>query len=297
LANDLKEVAGIDVQHRQPGGLVFCLGDSESEARTRTIRRLHNQTDTHEIEMIDRTRVETLLPGLRLGCEVTGASFCPHDGHVNPLLLLRGLHAALKRLGVAYRPDAPARVVSWERGVFVVQTPAGRFEAGKLVLAAGHGIPVLARSLGLAAPIVVERGQIMITERVAPFMPLPALEFRQTGDGTVQIGATHERVGYNLSTTPRGAARFVDRAVRVLPSLASVQVARVWAGLRVLTPDGCPAYMQSETCPGSFVAICHSGVTLAAAHAADLAAAIVAGALPDSFTPFHPRRFDVPQSA
>jgi len=128
-------------------------------------------------------------------------------------------------------------------------------------------------------------------------MPLPALEFRQTGEGTVQIGATHERVGYDLSTTPRGAARFVDRAVRVLPSLASVQVARIWAGLRVLTPDGCPAYMQSETCPGSFVAICHSGVTLAAAHAEDLAAAIVAGALPDSFTPCHPRRFDVPQPA
>ena len=37
--------------------------------------------------------------------------------------------------------------------------------------------------------------------------------------------------------------------------------------LRVLTPDGLPIYQESPTCPGAFLVTCHSGITLAAAHA------------------------------
>ena len=34
-----------------------------------------------------------------------------------------------------------------------------------------------------------------------------------------------------------------------------------------MSPDGLPIYDQSREFPGAFVASCHSGVTLAAAHA------------------------------
>ncbi|MCP4819880.1 MAG: FAD-binding oxidoreductase, partial [Shimia sp.] len=33
------------------------------------------------------------------------------------------------------------------------------------------------------------------------------------------------------------------------------------------SPDGLPIYQQSPTCPGAYLVSCHSGVTLAAAHA------------------------------
>jgi glycine/D-amino acid oxidase-like deaminating enzyme len=58
-----------------------------------------------------------------------------------------------------------------------------------------------------------------------------------------------------------------------------------------MSPDGHPIYEQSEKFPGAFSATCHSGVTLAGAHALALAPAIVAGALPDSFDAFASRRF------
>jgi len=64
-----------------------------------------------------------------------------------------------------------------------------------------------------------------------------------------------------------------------------------------MTPDSYPIYAQSESHPGAFVALCHSGVTLAAFHAEILAGAIAAGSLPENFSPFHQRRFDVPQAA
>ena len=64
-----------------------------------------------------------------------------------------------------------------------------------------------------------------------------------------------------------------------------------------MTPDGFPIYAQSPDHPGAFVALCHSGVTLAAFHASELATAIIAGVLPESLAPFHQSRFDVPQAA
>ena len=83
-----------------------------------------------------------------------------------------------------------------------------------------------------------------------------------------------------------------------MPALAGATLVRHWAGLRIMTPDSYPIYAQSEAHPGAFVALCHSGVTLAAVHAASVADAIAAGALPETLsTVFHQRRFDVPKAA
>ena len=48
---------------------------------------------------------------------------------------------------------------------------------------------------------------------------------------------------------------------------------------------------------GAFLATCHSGVTLAANHAFDIAPQIAAGRLDDALLPFSARRFHVPQAA
>jgi len=72
---------------------------------------------------------------------------------------------------------------------------------------------------------------------------------------------------------------------------------RCWAALRVMPQDGYPIYDQSKACPGAFIATCHSGVTLAAAHALLLAPCIDIGNLPDEcLAAFSTRRFDVPPS-
>ena len=78
------------------------------------------------------------------------------------------------------------------------------------------------------------------------------------------------------------------------PHLRDANVARVWGALRVMTPDGFPIYQQSEQHPGAFAATCHSGVTLAGAHALALAPAILAGQLPPALDAFSAERFHVP---
>jgi len=85
--------------------------------------------------------------------------------------------------------------------------------------------------------------------------------------------------------------------VRTFPLLRDVNLVRAWGALRVMTPDGFPIYDESRSCPGAFLATCHSGVTLAAAHALLLAPHLAAGALPPEFDVFSARRFHVPKAA
>ena len=85
--------------------------------------------------------------------------------------------------------------------------------------------------------------------------------------------------------------RIAARAVRVFPHLKRARVVRAWGALRIMTPDSYPIYAQSQRHPGAFAAVCHSGVTLAAAHVLHLAAGIAEGALPEVLSPMNTRRF------
>src|SRR5690606_12662807 len=126
-----------------------------------------------------------------------------------------------------------------------------------------------------------QRGQLLVTERLAPMLPLPASGIRQTAEGTVMIGLTQEEVGYDLSTTQAAAADMSRNAIQLFPDLANARLIRHWSCLRIMTPDGAPVYAESEAYPGAFIALCHSGVTLASFHAGLLFAVLSRSSLGD----------------
>ena len=299
FAEELSSVASVDLQYEQKGGLTFCLGEDEFEARLTSLMRLHNQPGggDRDWEMIDRVALERMLPGVRLGAEITGASYGHRDGHANPLRLLAALHAGILRKGGRIFGRSTVQALRYVGGSFVVECGHEQFSAARVVIAAGLGTERLAAQVGLDIPTRPQRGQILVTERVQPFLPFPTFNIRQTREGTVMIGSTNEETGLDNSTTTAAASDISANAIRELPDLRNVKLVRQWAGLRILTPDNHPVYAESATAPGAFVAQCHSGVTLAAAHAAQFAEAVIAGKLPQSFEPFHHRRFDVPQAA
>lgn len=292
FTQELKDYTGIDTCYVKSGGLSYCLGEAEYEMRSEAVARMRGQAaqDPYEARMIDRAELQALMPRVKFGAEVLGASYGPHDGHVSPLNLLHALHAAMSRAGAVYRAESPVLEVRPAGGRFDVVTPKGVVSTPKVVLAAGHGINKLERALGFDVEVLAERGQILVTERMAPIGLLPANGVRQTAEGTFLIGTTNEDAGYDTSTTARAGATMVRRAIRVIPALAHARIVRAWAGLRTLTRDECPVYEESAQYPGAFLATCHSGVTLAAVHANDLAQAIHAGQLGERLEPFHSRR-------
>jgi len=275
------------------GGIKIALSEAELESYTTALARMHNQPDPtdNDTRLIDAHELRELVPAV--GPEALGGTFCPHDGHADPLGTLHALHRALAR-----HPRVRVVRARIERAVadgrvapFVLEHREGRVRASRVVLAAGHGATALAPGLGLDARVRPQRGQIVVTERVPPFLPLACHSVRQSADGTVLLGDSKEDVDFDDGTTPPALHAILSRAVRCFPRLARVRVARSWGALRVLSPDGLPIYQDSTRVPGASLVTCHSGVTLAAAHAGEVADAIVDERLGERYPSFSPARF------
>ena len=294
LSDLLKQETGLDVSFQRPGGFHLCLSEKELETRANNLKRLHAQPGIvdYKTEILTHEQVKAMLPDI--GPEVVGGSFCALDGHVNSLRLFRTLHTALNARGVTYLPNRRVENITKEGGEFRLHTEKGEVRAAKVALAAGNANMRLAPMVGLEAPMKPERGQIVVTERLRPFLNHPVVTLRQTDEGTVMIGDSKEESVDPSGLTIGVSATEAERAVRQFPLLANVNVVRTWSAIRVMTQDGFPIYDESETHPGAFTVCCHSGVTLAANHALTIAPMIARGALDASLVaPFSARRFHV----
>jgi hydrogen cyanide synthase HcnC len=294
LAKILNAETEIDVAHSQPGGFMLCLSEAELSNRVDAMRRLHNQAVLSDFpyEILDHDETKRRLPDI--GPDVFGAIYSPLDGHVNSLKLFRALREATVRWGVDYRPGHPVESITPRDGGFRISGPWGAIDTGKVVLAAGLGNARLAPMVGLDAPVQPSKGQIIVTEKTAPFLHNPMVTVRQTDEGGVMIGDSQEDRGFDTVVGQPILSVMAERAVKMFPRLAGLNVVRTWSALRVMSPDGFPIYEQSESHPGAFVVTCHSGVTLAANHVLTLAPAILSGVLPDTVASFSARRFHVP---
>ena len=293
FARQLTEATGIDLGLRQPGGFCLCHSADELERRYAVLAALQAAVrGDYPFEMLDQAALRDRLPGV--GPAVAGASFTPMDGHVNPLRLLRALHQACADRGVRLHNGVRVeRLDPGRQGFTATDAATGRrFRGRRLVLAAGLGIAGLAGQVGLHAPVVPNRGQVLVTERLQPFLHHPTNKLRQTDEGTVQIGDTVEDVGFDDGLTPDALQFMAARAVRSFPRLADVRMVRAWGALRVMSPDGFPIYQESAQWPGAYVVTCHSGVTLAAAHAGRIAPWIAGSApLPEGLQALTGERF------
>jgi glycine/D-amino acid oxidase-like deaminating enzyme len=300
FAERLEADSGVAIAYERKGGLHFCMSDNELSARAATLDAWHAQSPelAPSTCILDRGELRRRFPSMRLGEAVAGASLGELDGQVNPLRLLAALQTAFLRQGGQLRNHHTVTAINaLPGGGFEVRAGEYQARAERVVIAAGLGSSALGAMVGLDVPVRPQRGQILVTERLAPMLPLPASGLRQTTEGTVMVGVTQEDVGYDLGTTTQAAVRMTRNALRILPDLAKARLVRQWACLRILTPDGGPVYASSPLHPGADIALCHSGVTLASIHAGSYARALAGGSLPDTLDVFHHERFNVQKAA
>jgi glycine/D-amino acid oxidase-like deaminating enzyme len=294
FAAALLDATGVDVQLKQPGGFHFLHSEEDIEDRSNRLAALRDAlAGAYPYEILDHAAVKAMLPAI--GPQVLGASYTPMDGHANPLKLLRALYDASLKLGVECVRNQHVQQIAPAPTGFEIQGRGQSWRSAKVVLAAGLGNAVLAPQLGLHAPVRPNRGQVLIGDRTAPFLPYPTTYVRQTDEGSIQLGDSMEDVGYDDTTSASVLGSIARRGVRSFPVLADLKLVRAWSALRVLSPDGFPIYQESAAYPGAFVVTCHSGVTLAAAHALRIAPWIAGGPAPDSINVFAGDRFLDPQ--
>lgn len=290
MDDELRRITGIATDYRRPGGIHVCLTETELAERDRRLAGMAAASDGRfTYAMMDHDQTAKRLPGL--GRTVSGASYSNADGHVNPLNLLRCLHTGFQYHGGQWKGGAGIQEIEVGTNDFALTMGEQRFAAPKLVLAAGLGNKTLGPLVGIDVPVRPQRGQILVTEKIAPFLRFPTATINQTDVGSVLLGASHEEAGFDDGVTPPVMQAIARHACTVFPLLQHTRIVRAWGALRPLMPDELPHYEASRTHPGAFVACSHSGVTLAAVHAIDFAAHVSAGALPSKLNVFNGDRF------
>lgn len=289
FAAQLAHETGVDPCFERPGGIELCETAHQLEEGQRQLESLRARDAGLGYEVLDNAALRKRIPAA--SSELAGALYSRNDGHASPLFTLRALHEAFQARGGVYLPRHGVREVIPRAGRFEIVSDAGTLEAGRVVLAAGLGNVRLGPMVDLEAPIAPLRGQIMVTEKLAPFLDYPTLLVRQTREGSVMLGDSVENVGFNDSVSLDVMADIARRAQTAFPALAHARIVRAWGALRIMTPDGLPVYEESKTHPGAFIAICHSGVTLAAAHTDVLAPWMAGGRRPDTLDKFTTARF------
>jgi len=292
FSKELTELTGIDLAFEQNGGFDFCLNNDEYTSRQALMEKMAaDSSGEFSFEMLNNHELKKILP--EVGPSVTGASFSKLDGHINPLLLLKALHKAFKQLGGMVLSEAVVDL-NYADKTFKVNTNSQTHESGKVVLAAGFSNKTLAPKVGLSVPVYPQRGEILVTEKIKPFLRHPTGLVRQTHEGGLMLGDSHEDVGFDEGTNMNEIQQIAKRAIAIFPCLENVKMIRAWGSLRVLTKDELPIYDHSNSCPGAYAFSSHSGVTLSTVHALDIASCIARDdLLPSSLTCFSAKRFDV----
>ncbi|GAC1492706.1 MAG: glycine oxidase ThiO [Vulcanimicrobiaceae bacterium] len=249
----IRDRGGVDARLRLDGIVEAAFDDAGVvRLRDRVAARVARGIAAQWLEPHAAHRLE---PALR--ASVRGAAYVPGEGHVDNRRLGRALRAACEALGV--RIDGSAGPVALEadaRRALGVRGPAGFVAADTVVNAAGAwagdlaGVPAHAR-----VPVVPIKGQMLAIAipkgLVRRVLWVPGAYLVPRDDGRLLVGATVERVGFDVRVTAHGIRALLDAALEALPALGDLAVAETWAGLRPGTPDELP--FLGETALGGYV--------------------------------------------
>ncbi len=290
FADELSDLTGSDLGLRQDGGFDLHFSESTLAATVQQYEGLRETLDgNYPFEVLGANALRKEEP--HIGPKVVGAILHHQDGHANPLRLLQALADGVRRRG-AHVLNGRQVVAVDKADMFRISCDDGtQLRARKLVLSAGLGAITLGPSLGFRAPLRPQRGQVLITEKLPKLINRPSITARQVDEGGIQIGATNEEVGLDDSVTRKGLATLAREAIAAYPALGAAQLVRSWGALRILSPDGLPIYQESATMPGAYLVTCHSGITLAAAHALQLPDWLESTADAPDLKVFHEDRF------
>ncbi len=294
IAAELREGTGLDPEFEACGAFYVATDEPQVEA----LRARRGRLPGPPLEWLDPGALRDALPAVT--GDARGALWSPGEAHVRSPLLVRALAAAAEQRGAQIVLGAPvtgllrsgARVVG-------VRTPSEEWGAEHVVLCTGAWAPACSGWLGsdVALPIEPIRGQIVSLE--APRPTLPAMVVHESAyvvpkrDGSVVVGATQERTGFDCRVTAAGVAGLLAAGSRLLPPLADASFRSAWAGLRPGTPDGLPLIGPLPGVPGLLLAVGHhrNGVLLAPVTGRLIADRVCGKEPPADAAVFRPERF------
>ena len=265
----LSEELGIDVEYYQKGNLRL----GKTEAHIQKLEDLASRSRELGLDMnvVAAQTVKEICP--YLSEEVIGASWCPTDGHANPMITTLAYYIRALEKGVRFFTDA--RVVKLEkykgRLRRVIMESGEVFEAETVIIAAGYASRYLARTVGVDVPLYTYFEEALVTE-MQPHMFDIMLgtadgDFygHQSQHGSFVFGCDSgledgidmplDELKTSSVTAPAGCRAIMG----YIPLLADAKIVRTWGGWIDMCHDGVPVISRVEEVPGMILACGFTG--------------------------------------
>lgn len=263
----LSDELGVDVEYHKEGNL--RLGKTETHKQILTGLTEKAVACGLNVRMIDAEEVRKINP--YLSEEVTCASWCPTDGHANPLTTTLGFYKNARALGVVFHMGE--KVVKLEKvhgKLCRVCTKTTVYEANQVLVAAGYASRFLTQTVGIDVPMREELIEALVTEAEPKMFPqmlgTADADFygHQTNHGSFVFGGA---TGMESTVLDNGTNRTssltapcICRGImKYVPKLADAKIVRTWAGYEDLSIDGIPVISKVEEVPGLLLACGFTG--------------------------------------
>ena len=290
------DLSGIDPDYQQTGTL-----HASTELDAQLLRRRAEALSDYGSCWLSPE--EALKREPHLHPEIAGAVWTAREARVDGTSLVRAFSAAAARLRarLSVRTEVMGFVREGAR-VIGIRTLTGEHHAAETVLCSGAWAGLATEWLGTRVPIEPLRGQILSLDAPGPQLASivwgGGVYLVPRRDGTLLVGATQERVGFQVSTTAGGIASLLRGALEVMPELGASAFLGARAGLRALSPDRLPLIGRLPGLGGLSLAVGHHrhGLLLAPLSALAIADLLVREELDPRLAAFEPGRFAPPSS-
>ena len=293
---------GMDLDLHWGGELRWEKVPERAKALRQRIKQL--QAWGYPVRTISRDEICELESGLSPG-PVTTASFSEIDGRVDPFKVIEACLQRACEGGAVVRTHTPVNKLCLDgRGkIEAVNTSNGEISCDVVVLASGTDTTELAATAGVHIPQQHSPGVVIRTNPQPPILQnvsvlhLPPIDenrheihLRQSADGTLAIGQGSQE-SVDQDDSQEHVDSLLSRAVHYLPALAGARAIPKPVGYRPMPIDGLPVIGFCEAAPNLYIALMHSGVTLAPLVGELAAVEIVDGARVEMLAPYRPERF------
>lgn len=253
--------------------------------------------------LITRDEMLAFEPHLHPGT-VAAASFSEADIHVETDRFIEVcLQRACESGAVVHPQTSVTGFVVREGSIVAVKTTDAEFPCEGVVLASGVQTTELAAFAHAHIPqqrspgIVIETTPCAkVLNNVAIIHAPPTdenhqhLHLRQMGDGSLRIGQGTQE-GINRDDSQQHADALLARAKAYLPTIGDAEAIPTPVGYRPMPLDGFPVLGFTEAVQNLYIALMHSGVTLAPLVGEMASLEIADNARVDWFAPYRPERF------
>jgi len=300
--------AGMDggAWYRPAGNVEWAMDAPGWERLAARVRRLAGWG--YPARLIGADEAAELEPSLRLPRSVAEVAWFPDEGYLLTGPLISQLVKRAVRHGATLLTGQPGRVAGVAAGGGTVRTAAGQvIKADTVVCCAGRWVPELAALTGSACPVplipwaapgakapgLVVRAGPVTPPGLARVVHAPDVYLRPHADGMVQLEAPDAAVDLHTpdAVLGRWAGELLRRARRVVNGLDRASVAGYQVCVRPMPADGRSIVGPLPGAGGLYVAVTHSGVTLAAHLAGLITAELIGGTAAAELAPYRPGRF------